>query len=106
MRPRVQKDVRSKAVYKFQVKGIVKIFPVINPWIYVSVPQKHTSLTKKYADRGLVSITVTLGQSTWNTSLLPKGDGTQFIPLSAKIRKKENIEVGDRIKLFYILRVR
>lgn len=90
----------------FQVTGVVKIFPVVNPWVYVSVPKKHTQLTKHLADRGLVPITATLGQSRWNTSLLPKGDGTQFVALNAKVRKKEGIKVGDRIKLTYKLRTR
>lgn len=90
----------------FSVSGTVKIFPVVNPWIYVSVPKRHTELTKTRADRGLVPITVTLGKSTWDTSLLPKGDGTQFIALNAKVRENENIKVGNKIKLSYKLRSR
>jgi hypothetical protein len=59
----------------FPVSGEVKIFPVDNPRVYVSLP-KYTDYTKHLADRGLVAITATLGKSTWNTSLMPKGDGT------------------------------
>ena len=86
--------------------GQVKIFPHENPWVYVGVPKKYTEMFKDSADRGLVAITVTLGQSTWNTSLMPMGDGTQFIPLSAKLRKAESIEVGDRVELSFISRKR
>lgn len=92
--------------HRFQVKGKVLIFPVINPWVYVSIPKKYTQMTHHHADRGLVAITVFLGKSTWNTSLMPKGDGTQFIPLPAKVRKIENIQIGGNVSLFFVLRKR
>ncbi len=94
------------AAKSFPVRGVVKIFPVDNPWVYVDVPKKYTDDTKQLADRGLVAITTTLGKSTWNTSLMPMGDGTQFIPLPAKVRKLEHVEIGDRIKLSFVLRKR
>ena len=52
----------------------------------------------------LIPITATLGKTTWDTCLAPKGDGTQFIPLKIKVRKDENIKVGDKIKLSFTLR--
>ncbi len=90
----------------FLVTGKVKIFPVQNPWVYVSVPKKYTEMFKHMADRGLVAITATLGKKTWNTSLMPMGDKTQFIPLSANIRKAENIKIGDQVKFSFVLRKR
>ena len=91
---------------QFPVSGEVKIFPVDKPWVYIKVPKKHTDVTKHLADRGLVAITATIGKSTWNTSLMPMGDGTQFIPLPAKTRKSECVEIGDRIGLSFVLRKR
>jgi len=91
---------------RFSVSGKVEIFPLDNPWVYVSVHRKFANLLKNKADRGLVPITATLGKSTWNTSLMPMGDGTQFIPLSAKIRKAEGIMVGESIRLSFALRKR
>lgn len=90
----------------FLVEGIVKIFPQESPWVYVSVPLKYTELLTDMNDRGLVPITVTLGDSSWETSLMPMGDGTQFIPLSKKIRKAEKIKVGDSVSLSFVPRVR
>lgn len=90
----------------FPVSGTVKIFPLENPWVYVSVPKEYTEMTAHLAERGLVPITVTLGSSTWDTSLLPMGDGTQFIALKASVRKKEGLELGDKIKLTFKLRGR
>jgi len=91
---------------QYHVSGTVKIFPLVNPWIYVGVPKKHTEETRRFARRGLVPITVKLGKSSWETSLLPKGDGTHFIALNAKVRKDENIEIGNRVKLTYWTRTR
>lgn len=91
---------------QYPVSSEVKIFQVVNPWVYVSVPKKYTEILKDLADRGLVAITATLGKSTWSTSLMPMGNGTQFIPLPAKVRKNENIFVGNKIKLSFVLRQR
>lgn len=91
---------------RFSVEGVVKVFPVASPWIYVGVPKKYTDMFKPMADRGLVAITVTLGKSMWHTSLMPMGDGTQFIPLPAKVRKSERVLIGDSIKLSFVLRKR
>ena len=88
----------------FPVSGTVKIFDVINPWIYVSIPQKYTKETQHLSRRGLTPVTVTLGQTTWDTALLPKGDGTQFIALKKQVRKAESVEIGKPIKLTFKLR--
>lgn len=66
--------------------------------------KKYTEMFKSLADRGLVPITVTLGKSVWKTSLMPMGDETQFIPLSAKMRKAEGIAGGKRVRLTFVLR--
>lgn len=91
---------------QLSVGGRVEIFPVENPWVYLRVPKKYTDKLQDLADRGLVPITVTLGKSVWDTSLMPMGDGTQFIPLNAKVRKAEGINVGDHVKLTFVLRKR
>ena len=88
---------------RFQVSGEVKIFQVVNPWVYVSVPMEYTEMTRGLANRGLVPITVKLDKSVWNTSLMPMGDCTHFIPLNAKVRKAENISVGDHVELSFTL---
>lgn len=90
----------------YSVGGRVAIFPQAGGWHYVVVPKKYTEITKPLADRGLVAVTATLGKSSWNTSLLPMGDGTQFIALPAKIRKAENVSLGQNIKLTFVLRER
>jgi hypothetical protein len=93
-------------IKRYALKERVQIFDVVNPWVYVPVPKKYTDETKHLAERGLVAIAATVSKSTWKTSLMPKGDGTQFVPLPAKVRKAENIKLGDTIQLTFTLRKR
>jgi hypothetical protein len=88
------------------ITGLVEIFNLANPWVYVRVSREITEETQYFADRGLVAIKATVGKYSWNTSLMPMGDGTQFIPLPAKLRKSESIEVGDMVTISFVLRSR
>ncbi len=90
----------------FLVEGVVELFPQEGGWIYVRVPEHYTEMTRDRADRGLVAIVAETGGTSWKTSLMPMGDGTHFISLNAKVRKAENIEVGDHIRLSFRLRQR
>jgi len=37
---------------------------------------------------------------------LPMGDGTHFIALPAKVRKKENLSLGDEVEISFETRIR
>ena len=82
-------------------QGKVEIFPQKGGWVFIRVPLEITQNFKYMANRGLIPITATVGKSIWKTSLMPMGDGTHFIALNAKVRKKEDIEVGDTITISF-----
>jgi hypothetical protein len=82
---------------EYKIKGRVEIFPQKGGWIYVRAPKNITSELIHLADRGLIPITAQIGNSIWDTSLLPMGDGTHFIALNAKVRKAEGVEIGKMI---------
>jgi hypothetical protein len=88
----------------YKVTDTVKIFPQQGGWYYVSVPKTHTEELKSLAQRGLVAIKVSLNDYSWDTSLLPMGDGTQFIALNAKVRKRFDLKLGDRVSVTYVPR--
>ena len=90
----------------FELSGEIKIFPGKGGWHYVEVPQEYTDLTKDLADRGLVAITATVGATSWDTSLLPMGDGSTFIALPKKVRSAEQLELGSTIDAHFKLRQR
>jgi hypothetical protein len=46
---------------------------------------------------GSVKVTVTLGASTWQTSLFPNKDGSWFLPIKKPVRLAEGIAEGDEV---------
>jgi len=84
----------------------VEVFPQEGGWAFIRVPKSYSDVTKELADRGLVAITAAVGRTSWDTSLLPMGDGTHFIALNKRVRQAENIRIGDRIQASFRLRER
>lgn len=95
----VRQDLPMSKTYR--VTEDVEVFPQAGGWHYIPVPQRISAELSSFANRGLIPITATAGSDSWETSLLPKGDGTHFIALSAPIRKRNRIEVGDRITVSF-----
>lgn len=94
----------------FLVESTVQRYSGGGGWHYVIVPKQQSAEIKNYLLQrqswGLVSITVTLGQSVWKTSIFPdKQSEGYLLPLKAEIRKKEKISLGDRISFSILLSV-
>jgi len=88
----------------FRFIGIVEIFDRPGGWYFISVPADLSEELKDLADRGLIPVRATIGSSSWDTSLLPMGDGTHFIALNSAVRRSENIDLGDRTALRFLPR--
>ncbi len=74
-------------------------------WTFVSVPAE---LSEEIRDRaatlppagfGSVRVEVTIGRSTWRTSVFPGGDGRYGLPVKKSVRKAEGVESGDRVRV-------
>lgn len=49
---------------------------------------------------GSIRVEVTVGDSTWQTSVFPDaGRGTLVLPLKKDVRRREGIGVGDSVKV-------
>jgi len=74
-------------------------------WHFVSVPKKlsaeiKTSFDSRSKGWGSLPVLVTVGKTSWKTSIFPdKKAGAYLLPLKADIRKKEKICDGDTIRL-------
>lgn len=90
----------------YTVTGRVERFPQEGGWWYVAVPTSITEELEGLADRGLIAVQATAGSVTWDTSLLPKGDGTHFIALNARVRRANDLDVGDSLTVSFRLRQR
>jgi hypothetical protein len=90
-------DMRKKRVYRFRCRVWVWKGGGPGAWHFVTLPAaKSREIGGRHgvASRGWGSIpvTVTLGKSTWKTSIFPYNKIKAFIlPLKADIRRKENV---------------
>ena len=71
------------------------------PWHFVSVPEAECAAIEDAAAYvtygwGMVPVEVSIGATTFTTSLWPK-DGGYVVPVKAAVRSREGIDVGDRV---------
>jgi hypothetical protein len=74
-------------------------------WTFVSVPAE---LSAEIRDRaaalppagfGSVRVAVTIGRTTWRTSVFPGRDGRYGLPVKKSVRRAEGVESGDRVRV-------
>ena len=70
-------------------------------WFFVSLPDDVAdtieALSRGVASRGFgsVPVEVTMGKTTWRTSIFPdKKRGTYVLPIKKAVRKAEDVDVG------------
>ena len=69
--------------------GMVELFPGPSGWHFVAAPPEVSAACAEVA----------AGEYRWHTSLMPKGDGSQFVPLDARAQKALRAEAGDTVVL-------
>jgi hypothetical protein len=96
---------------QYKVSSKVWLYPGMAGWHFVTVPQEISEDIKQlFGDRtrgwGSLPVTVTVGETSWNTSIFPdKKRAAYVLPLKAEVRKKENIVVDQTIDLVLEIRV-
>lgn len=73
-------------------------------WHFITLPKKESKdiKSKIHVRRGFGSVKVEaqIGETVWNTSIFPDSkSGTYLLPVKAKVRRDEGIEVGDTVRL-------
>ena len=74
-------------------------------WTFVSVPPelseeiRDQTAARPPAGFGSVRVAVTVGTSTWRTSVFPGGDGRYDLPVKKAVRRREGVEAGDRVRV-------
>ena len=74
-------------------------------WVFVSLPKELSIEIReknKYLEEGWgrMKITAKLGQSEWQTSIwFDTKQSAYLLPLKAKIRKQENVVLGENVKI-------
>ena len=89
--------------YEFSVK--VWLWTGDTPWHFVSLPKPDSEEIKTLFGEmkrgwGSLPVQVTIGKTSWKTSIFPdKKSGQYLLPLKAQARKAENISAGGTISL-------
>jgi hypothetical protein len=87
---------------KFIVNNTVKLFPGKYGWYYIELDDDSSKDLRpilKDVWPALLKARFTLNATTWNSSIMPIKDGPLFIALPAKVRKAENVNIGQTIKI-------
>jgi hypothetical protein len=95
-------------LYKLSSK--VFVYPGMGGWRFLGIPLKEgKEIKEKFGKHargwGSLPVVVTIGATTWETSIFPdKKSGTYLLPLKAQVRKKE--EIDDDSKVQFTLKLR
>ncbi len=96
----------------YTVKGKVWLYPGESAnWHFFTIPKSETfELKERYAGLtkgwGSLPVEVTIGNTTWKTSIFPdKKSGTFLLPIKAAVRKKEEVYEGDMCTVYFVVTV-
>lgn len=76
-------------------------------WFFVNINKTLSKKIKaekripKARGFGSIRVRVTIGNTTWSTSIFPTKEGIYVMPVKAAVRKKEGIENGDTVNLLF-----
>jgi hypothetical protein len=95
---------KSKPNGTVQTKGIVWRYAGPAGWYFVTLDKGLAQWiraleTKQKVGWGYVKAQVTLGKSTWETTLFPSKEHGYIVAIKASIRKKEKVGEGDTVVL-------
>jgi len=72
-------------------------------WFFAHVPAAESdeirSLPLPRGGFGSLRVAVTIGSTTWRTSVFPESDGRYALPLKRQVRDREGIEEGDTVRI-------
>lgn len=73
------------------------------PFFFVAIPTEQSQAIKAISGMvtygwGVIPVLVQIGKTEWTTSLIPKGEH-YLVPIRVNVRKAENLEKGDKVKL-------
>lgn len=84
----------------YQCSSKVVVYEGPSAWRFLGLSQETAAeIREQYGKQsrawGSLPVTVTLGTTTWETSLFPdRKSGTYLLPLKAQVRRKEGIMDG------------
>ena len=84
---------------RFSVIAPLEKIPTEGGWHIVRLHADILESLRTSANKnGNVPIRVTVGATTWPTTIMSMGEGRWFFAVSASVRKAENLQEGDQIR--------
>lgn len=89
----------------YPIRAKVWLYPGDIPWHFITIKKRDTDDIKKeyiWPRRGFgaIPVKVTVGKTTWKTSIFPEKSGTYLLPIKKEVRVTEKIKEGDSVKVF------
>ena len=87
----------------FKLKSEVLLYPGMAGWHFIYLPKKEAQVIRKsfasvHRGWGSLPVLVTLGETSWRTSIFfDKRSDTYILPLKALVRKKEGVLAKDKV---------
>ena len=87
---------------KFSAK--LQLYPGDAAWHYFVVPAPESESMKELyiwprKGFGSIPVLVTIGKTSWKTSVFPQKEGTFFLPIKKQVRVAESIVVGQSCRV-------
>lgn len=81
------------------------IYPGQYAWHFITVPTEYYSDLKQISSEakrgfGSIRVEVTIGKSSWNTSIFPDNKNKSYLlPIKKEVRTTNSIDAGDMLSL-------
>ena len=95
----------------YTITAYLWLYPGHASWHFITIPQDISSeISTTYAEHkrgwGSLPVTVTVGNTTWETSIFPDKEAQGYLlPVKALVRKKETIRADQEITFTLQIRV-
>ena len=89
----------------FSFKAFVWLYPGMAAWHFVTLPRKtadeiYSLAGKRERGFGSVPVEVTIGATTWRTSVFPdKKSASYVLPIKKEVRTRENLKEGSNTEM-------
>lgn len=94
----------------YSLTSKVIVYPGMGGWRFLGIPKKEgVEIREKFGKSakgwGSLPVQVTIGRTSWETSIFPdKQSGSYILPLKAQVRKAERIDDGEVVRFKLRLR--
>ena len=93
---------------RLSFRGEIWLWRGPSPFHFVTVPQEESEEIRAVSPLitygwGAIPVGATIKNTSWETSLFPK-DARYLVPIKALVRRAEDLELGDEVRIVLTLK--